>query len=68
MPRELPRLVLQLRDVTEPVAEADWYVCYGYGEKSLVIYAIRGQAAWRLGMRQVSITHYASPHTKKEAT
>lgn len=67
MPRELPRLVLQLRNVSEPVAEAGWYVCYGYGEKPLVIYAIRGQTVWRLGMRQVPITHYAGPLTKKEA-
>jgi len=67
MPRELPRLVLQLRDAAEPVSEAGWYVCYGYGEKPLVIYATRGQTQWRLGMRLVPITHYAGPLTKKEA-
>lgn len=67
MPRELPRLVLQLRDVSEPVSESGWYACYGYGEKPLVIYATRGQTEWRLGMRLVPITHYAGPLTKKEA-
>ena len=66
--RDLPRLELQLRDVAEPVAEPGWYACFGYGEKPLVIYATRGQTEWRVGMRQVPITYYAGPLTKKEAT
>lgn len=46
---------------SKPVAEAGWYLAWGYGVKPLVIYAVRGATVWRIGMRQVSITKYAGP-------
>lgn len=61
MSRALPRIVLELKPVSVPAAEAGWHVCYGYGMKPLVLYASKGQTAWREGARRIPITHYAGP-------
>ncbi|PKH70290.1 hypothetical protein CXF96_05455 [Stenotrophomonas sp. Betaine-02u-21] len=55
------RVSLEVRPVSVPVAEAGWYLAYGYGIKPLVLYAARGTTVWRVGMRQVPITQYAGP-------
>ncbi|HEL4110793.1 TPA: hypothetical protein UM343_000914 [Stenotrophomonas maltophilia] len=54
-------LALEVRPASEPVAEAGWYLAYGYGIKPLVLYAARGTTVWRDGMRQIPITRYAGP-------
>ena len=45
---------VEVRPVSEPVAEAGWYLAYGYGIKPLVVYATRGMTVWRDGMRRRS--------------
>jgi len=65
--KPLPMFQLQLRAVSEPVAEAGWHLCYGYGVKPLLLYARRGQTIWRDGMRQIPITHYAGPVPTEKA-
>lgn len=52
---------LEVRPASEPVADAGWYLAYGYGIKPLVLYATRGMTVWRDGMRQIPITRYAGP-------
>ncbi len=52
---------LEVRHVSQPVAEAGWYLAYGYGVKPLVLYATRGATVWRDGCRQIPITRYAGP-------
>lgn len=52
---------LEVRPASEPVAEARWYLAYGYGIKPLVLYATRGMTVWRYGMREIPITRYAGP-------
>ena len=55
------RISLEVRLSSEPVAEAGWYLAYGYGIKPLALYATRGMTVWRDGMRQIPITRYAGP-------
>lgn len=54
-------LQFEVRSATEPVAEAGWYLAFGYGVKPMVMYAARGMTIWRDGMRQIPITRYAGP-------
>lgn len=61
MSRSPARISVEIRPATDPVAEAGWYLGYGYGIKPLVLYATRGQTVWREGMRQIPITGYAGP-------
>lgn len=61
MSRAPARIEVDVRPVSEPVAEAGWYLAFGYGIKPMVLYASRGQTVWREGMRQVPITRYAGP-------
>lgn len=44
---------VEVRPVSEPAAEAGWYLAYGYGIKPLVVYATRGMTVWRDGMRRI---------------
>lgn len=55
------RINLEIRAVSTPVSEAGWYLCFGYGEKPLVLYGTRGQTTWRQGCRFIPITGYAGP-------
>ncbi|MCU1133254.1 hypothetical protein [Stenotrophomonas maltophilia] len=52
---------VEVRPVGEPVAEAGWYLAFGYGIKPMVVYATRGMTVWRVGMRRIPITRYAGP-------
>ena len=61
MSRMPARINVEIRPVSDPVAEAGWYLGYGYGVKPLVLYAARGQTIWRDGCRQIPITGYAGP-------
>jgi hypothetical protein len=54
-------LRFEVRPASEPVAEAGWYLAFGYGVKPMVMYAARGMTVWRDGMRRIPITRYAGP-------